>query len=382
MKFEMPELKDPKHIYLQIADIIEKKITEKGLPVGYKFPTEEELCKTFRVSLKTIKAAMGKLAERGLISRRRRHGTVVINSRQTIESGFLKSKDIEVFVCVDPINPALNPYTHPYYSKIFSGVFNAAHSKGVSLKHLTVDLATPLPANKFMNSAGIIVLGIFTDELVKKIKKLHLPFILVNDIIRKGKREDKIDVIGNDDFEGGYLAAKHLIGLGHKKILYVVPPMKGYPWEIDQLKGFEKAHEEAGIAVDKKLELEVDYDISGVIKLLKKPLSFTGLVTSDDGLTCALTREIKERGLNIPEDISVVCISGGEENILMYEPDLTVITSNTGEIGKMAFERLMEKIISSKWEPKRVVVKRGIIVNKSTKKLVDKGKSVDKNKES
>jgi DNA-binding GntR family transcriptional regulator len=72
------EGKSSDHLYLQIARALKKEIVEGVYPVGSQLPTEDELCKRFSCSRYTVREALRRLREDGLVSSRPRAGTLVV----------------------------------------------------------------------------------------------------------------------------------------------------------------------------------------------------------------------------------------------------------------------------------------------------------------
>jgi len=66
--------------YLQVADVLRDAIRRGTYPVGHHLPTEAELCRRFKISRYTARAALHVLDEQGLVMRRRGSGTLVRNA--------------------------------------------------------------------------------------------------------------------------------------------------------------------------------------------------------------------------------------------------------------------------------------------------------------
>ena len=79
--------------YLEIHDALRQKIISGDWPPGYKLPSEPELAKSFDCARMTLSKALGTLADRGLITRRRRAGTTVSTPRA--QESVLEIHDIE-----------------------------------------------------------------------------------------------------------------------------------------------------------------------------------------------------------------------------------------------------------------------------------------------
>ena len=74
---ELIDREDHQKLYLQLYEIIRKKIQSNEWAVGSQIPTEEELCKTFNVSRATVRTAVLELVRQGFLKRRQGKGTFI-----------------------------------------------------------------------------------------------------------------------------------------------------------------------------------------------------------------------------------------------------------------------------------------------------------------
>jgi DNA-binding LacI/PurR family transcriptional regulator len=358
-----PDIHSPEPLSLQISNIIEQKIVNKEIPVGQKLPTEENLCKNFNVSLLTLRSALARLEKGGYLSRRPRYGTFVISSELKKEIDLIGKNEIALVVCAGPYTDTTK---NLYYSEILKGVEKKVKEKDIYLIYTTLKDGEKklFPKGREKDIAGLIVTGEIIPEYFGVIKKSRISFVLIGDVFQKTKPSGDIDVIGIDDFAGHYRATKYLIGLRHERIAYITP-FRRYPWEIEQLKGYEQAHKEAGIVCDKNLLIETekpDYD-GGYIamkKFLKKSIPFTALFCSGPDLDMGAVKVLEEEGFRIPEDISVVT-EGSDQ--------FTSVNSDAEELGKAGVERLIEKITNPDLKPKKILIPQELIVRNSAIKL-------------
>lgn len=79
--------------YREIHDALREQIVTGAWPPGFKLPSEPELAKSFDCARMTVSKALGALAERGFITRRRRAGTIVNTPRP--QESVLEIHDIE-----------------------------------------------------------------------------------------------------------------------------------------------------------------------------------------------------------------------------------------------------------------------------------------------
>ncbi|MCU0886975.1 MAG: GntR family transcriptional regulator [Rubritepida sp.] len=73
------EAEDGRPRYLQVADVLRRRLREGAWPVGAMLPTETDLCADFAVSRHTVREALRLLAEDGLVARRQGSGTTVLS---------------------------------------------------------------------------------------------------------------------------------------------------------------------------------------------------------------------------------------------------------------------------------------------------------------
>lgn len=112
-----------------------------------------------------------------------------------------------------------------------------------------------------------------------------------------------------DDEQGAWLATRHLIGLGHKRIAFI-SGILDHPDASLRFNGYRRALAEAGIAHDPKLVVPGDFHEEGgveaTLKLLKSGNKFTALFCVNDQTAYGACLALYRSGLNCPRDVSVV----------------------------------------------------------------------------
>jgi DNA-binding LacI/PurR family transcriptional regulator len=149
-----------------------------------------------------------------------------------------------------------------------------------------------------------------------------------------------------DDFNAGYTATKHLIDVGCKKIAYIGGPIN-LIINQDRFRGYQKALEDAGITYEEKLATHcISGDFHDGMKTSMEIIdreSIDGLFAGTDMLAIGAMKNIKSKGLNIPNDVAVVGFSNWSISEI-YEPSLTTIDQPGYEMGYKAAELLIDKI--------------------------------------
>nr|WP_283243691.1 LacI family DNA-binding transcriptional regulator [Feifania hominis] len=147
-----------------------------------------------------------------------------------------------------------------------------------------------------------------------------------------------------DHVKGGYLATRHLIDLGHRRIGCVSGPA-GLTTSDDRLLGYQQALEEAGIPYDPALIFEGDYEPGSGATALPYLLgrNVTAIFAFNDMMAFGIYREVHNFNLSIPDDLSVV----GFDDIFFSEiiqPPLTTLRQPVFEMGTQVVNELVDLI--------------------------------------
>lgn len=160
----------------------------------------------------------------------------------------------------------------------------------------------------------------------------------------------------------------YLISLGHRRI-GVISGLKDNPHVIERLEGYKEALAEAGIEFDKELIAEGDFTMwSGLnaafqfCNMAERP---TAIFSMNDEMAIGAMQTLKNRGIRIPEDISVT----GFDDIAYAkysDPSLTTISQPAEEMGKMAMDMLLKVIEGEPLSQRECVLPTEFIIRKST----------------
>lgn len=169
---------------------------------------------------------------------------------------------------------------------------------------------------------------------LKNLLNGSVPFVLIGRRIPGMARK----CITIDNEEGEYLATRHLIELGHTEIAYIAGPL----WKIDgkgRMDGFRRALAEAGLRYDERRVAEGTYEEESgqraMRELLDRGLPFTGLVCANDEMAAGAIAVARNRGLDLPEQLSVI----GFDNVFFtryMHPALSTVNYPIHEMGRMA----------------------------------------------
>ncbi|MFA6291713.1 MAG: LacI family DNA-binding transcriptional regulator [Victivallales bacterium] len=184
------------------------------------------------------------------------------------------------------------------------------------------------------------------------------------------------DVVSTDDLEGGRLAAKHLLELGHRRIAFCRYG-EGHSTCESRFAGFKSTLDAYGVSFDPTLEAALPPDPEGhesFIENLKKILSPpegirpTAIFAPMDTLVPDIYEVAAELGLDIPDDLSVVGYSDFDLARFM-EPKLTCIRQDGIAVGAEAVRLFFQRKDNPDAPLKSSVLPVDLIVRQSTANL-------------
>lgn len=146
----------------------------------------------------------------------------------------------------------------------------------------------------------------------------------------------KLHSVIPDEAQGGYVATMRLIGAGHDRIgLINLDPV--IPAAIGRRAGYVRALEQAGIGLDESLVInedgEADQGYRAAVALLDGSRPPTAIFCATDRMAMGAYDAIKERGLRIGDDISVVGFDNQEVIANYLRPSLTTVALPFQQMG-------------------------------------------------
>ena len=258
----------------------------------------------------------------------------------------------------------------PFFSALMEGIDREARSLGYNLIVTYMDenkdnLMKILRIIKETSPNGIMLLATeMTKEDLKPFKKLNIPLLLLDSYFES----ENLDTVIINNIQGVYKATCYLAELGHIDIGYLHSSV----WinNFDQrMAGFKKAINDKGLKLNKNfifcLESTIDGSYKNMLKILeKKPKLPTAMFADNDIIAFGAIKAMKEFGIRIPQDVSVV---GFDDMPFceMTDPPLTTVRVYKQRMGMIALKRLVERIDETPAETIRIEVNTTLIERKS-----------------
>ncbi|MHC4718405.1 MAG: LacI family DNA-binding transcriptional regulator [Planctomycetota bacterium] len=318
----------------------------------------------YGVSYLTVRRAIGELVDEGLLYRRRGRGTFVAErgriSRKTRNVGFVFSERQR------------HGLADPYFCHVFDGLESECRRHDYALFCSTwpeqllpmeAEGAGQPPARKV---DGIVVGSIGDgDERIVRMSRF-VPVVLLHGVLD----DPRIPAVIADNTTAAGEATRHLLSLGHRRIAHVTGPLDCLDGR-QRLEGYTAALAAAGLPDDPGLIVEGEFEFESgrqaVDRLMSPPAPPTALFCANDTMALGAMQRLREGGLSVPGDVSVM----GVDDIgaaSQCHPPLTTVSIPKEQIGSTAFSLLRDMIESDRRaavEPVHVVPVK-LIVRQST----------------
>lgn len=350
--------------YSMIEQHFIKKIYSGAIKYMEQIPTENEIVQAFNVSRHTVRKALDNLENNGFIKREQGKGTFCCYS---IEKK--TSRKIAI----------VTTYISDY---IFPGIISGVEDVLSSFGHTLSLFNTNNDKNKEAECLRKIVDGDFDGVIIeptlsalenvninyfRELEKNNIPYVMFH------AKYDELDCsyLTMDDLEGGYIATKYLLQLGHRKIcgIFKSDDMQG----VNRRLGYIKALNEFNVDINydfignyttKELNSYAYEFTSNVLARNDKPTAF---FCYNDKIAFQVIQAVRDCNLRVPEDISII---GYDDSSLAIatETKLTTIKHPKIDMGRKAVRMLLD-VIERKVDKNNYVYKPELIVRNSCRSI-------------
>lgn len=216
---------------------------------------------------------------------------------------------------------------------------------------------------------GLIYIPVSTGDPLPEVERFrHLPVVVVG---RRGIFKERPNIYV-DNVKGGYIATKYLLALGRRRIAF----MAGF-WDapysasaktltsaltlenagayssLDRFQGYLNALEEVGVPYDPGLIVLCGYDFqagyNGAAELIGRLAGVDGIMAANDRVATGVLAFLREQGIAVPGDISVIGYDDGPE-ATMAHPQLTTVRQDAQQLGKVSIE-VMNRLLAEQGNP-------------------------------
>jgi len=261
-------------------------------------------------------------------------------------------------------------FANPFFTEVMRGIGVSALKRGYYVLFSTGSnseeeyKATSRLVNERRVDGLILLTSRTGDKTIESLRKKRFPFVVVG----KPSNVEDVNWVDNDNQEAGFRATEHLIKLGHKRIGFIGGEFT-YVFMGERFRGYKKALDAYGIRFDKELlslrEFVEEGGYNAAAKLIMQEARPTAIVAADDLMAFGAMKAVKEQGLGIPEDISI--ISFNDTPLAGYvDPPLSSMEIFVYDLGYNASETLIDQLQETIGYTKHIIIPTRLKVRKST----------------
>jgi LacI family transcriptional regulator len=277
-------------------------------------------------------------------------------SRDEIARSLRRSKTGTIGLIVSDI-------TNPFYSDLVRGVEQAIYGFDEKMTYILCNteedtarerIYLDVVREKRLDGLIIAPSGGNEDYLTDLVKQ-DFPLVLVD----RALEDVEADTVVVDNEHAAWQMTRHLIGLGHHRILFLKATLRANSIE-DRLRGYQRALKEAGIAFDPGLVVESASEIAAAERAGEKVLAFAerpdAVFCSNNFMTIGMMSACHSAGLECPNDLAIVSFDDFPW-ANAFHPRLTAIAQPSFQMGLDAVRLLFARSTArEKPEPQKIVL--------------------------
>jgi alanine racemase len=258
----------------------------------------------------------------------------MLTQRQTMTIGVLTPQALSVI------------FSNPFFGAFSEGVALVAEEHGYALHFISPLHGSLVRAISRATVDGVVAIGLsVAHPEVEQIRRAGLPIVLVDSSSLPEYGSVEIDDVG-----GAHAAADHILALGHRDVLVlgVEPPAPGGadPDGVTsrRLRGYREAFAAIGADLPDERVIVGPATVDGGIAITQRAredgLSFTAVLAMSDAMAIGALRALRDEGLSVPDDVSVV----GFDDIDLaphVDPPLTTVHQPIRRKGEEAVRALL-----------------------------------------
>lgn len=257
-------------------------------------------------------------------------------------------------------------FSNSFYGTFLSNFEYEARKKGYNILISGTDAdESYLDVARKRSLDGIVIVGVERASDIKGLKQNGIPTILVDSY----GMDKALSSVTIDDQNGGFLATEYLIGMGHRSIGMATGFLTQEGVNTERLKGYEKAIANHGLDCRQVFSGTVSYEYGFTLglALAKSPDRPTAVFATADILAFGLIKGLKQGGLKIPDDISVV---GFDDGFLAsnMEPALTTIRQDVDGKARIAAQMIIDAI-EGKGNGSNIILPVSLVQRESVRRL-------------
>ncbi|MBN1553959.1 MAG: GntR family transcriptional regulator [Phycisphaerae bacterium] len=285
----------------RIANGIAQLIEQGDLPAGTSLPSSNEMVRIFGVAVSTLQAAMNDLVAKNLLTRRSRVGTIVNEMDSPRQDSASEDR-----VCVFYDMAVQTSFQRRY----INAVLDSAHRRNIEVVLEKIErFEGDISEEEFKRYAQMrAVLVSPSRAALRRIDEFVQNGVRILLLNAHNIDNPHVGSVFSDQFFGSYLATRHLINLGHRRIGFLSPGAidahASYSYRLD---GCRQALKEAGLEEPRVSSGPPrPHILRRLQQLVGDPARPNVTAILDIGVKIYLFETLSLLGFSVPDDISVI----------------------------------------------------------------------------
>ncbi|WP_035768101.1 LacI family DNA-binding transcriptional regulator [Butyrivibrio sp. NC2002] len=249
----------------------------------------------------------------------------------------------------------------PFVSELIGGIEESIRKAGYFMMlYISRDTDEIMRHVSTWNVDGLLLFGMLNDDGIRVSERYKKPIVCIDTYSIEGLKH--FINVGLDDEKGTFEMVNYMISLGHKKIAFLSDNLNGVDYA--RFSGYKRALSEAGIEFQKDWFLKINprsKEVQASLEdICKKITGFDAVMCVSDLYAVQLISSLNDRGIRVPEDVSV---AGFDDTLLgqLHRPALTTVHQDVKGKGIVATETLL-KCIRGEKTPKQIQIPTKLVI--------------------
>lgn len=232
----------------------------------------------------------------------------------------------------------------PFFGELLGAIEAEIRAKGYFMMlYISNDISEIIRNVLTWNGDGLILVGMLHDDFIRIRSRYKKPTVLIDSYAPR-EIMDYLN-IGLDDEQGAYEITRYLLKMGHRKIAFLADNMEGV--DYIRFQGHQRALLEYGMEMREENLLIFHPGMvereSSLQELYCRAKDYTAFMCCSDYYAVILMNYFMDRGIRIPEDISM---TGFDNNLMsrIVRPALTTVAQDVTKKGKLAVDYMLKMI--------------------------------------
>lgn len=260
------------------------------------------------------------------------------------------------------IHVVLRQYAHNLYNQFaletLSGIFAQSKALGYSIMFTFVDDSMDceqiIASVRNKDCDGVILYQVADSTLISLLQQEQIPFVCVDSHL---PTDGTLPIVEVDYYDAAYQATRYLYDCGHRDIGFIGPEIPAEYYK-NTFNGYTAALKDCGLVCNPAWLVQLTYGEDSaklaIDKLLQNGKLPTAFFCAGDSHAINAIHCLKERGLKIPEDISVMSL----DDLLIsryVDPPISTMSFDKEQVGEKAMRLLYRIMSKEEYDPVRMI---------------------------